>query len=148
MAITNDAVFEGQKTSKSPFTPSNATLGTSTVLTSIIDDEGAPTISIDDVSVNESAGTMTFMVSVSRVTASAVTFNYATSNGTATAGSDYVAIGSSAAGSIACGNDVDDDHGQYNNDYFKEGRNFNVTLSNVSSNVDIAGRFGRCRYDQ
>lgn len=53
-----------------------------------------PTLSINDVSVTEgNAGTSTatFTVTLSAAAASAVTVNYATANGTATAGTDYVA---------------------------------------------------------
>jgi hypothetical protein len=52
-----------------------------------------PTLSIDDVSLNEgNAGTSTatFTVTLSAAAAASVTVNYATANGTATAGTDYV----------------------------------------------------------
>jgi len=53
-----------------------------------------PLVSVSDVSVNESAGTMTFTVTRSNVAMGAFTVDYATSNGTALAGSDYApAIG-------------------------------------------------------
>ena len=41
--------------------------------------------------VNEAAGTMTFTVTLSTASGLPVSVNYATSNGTATAGSDYTA---------------------------------------------------------
>jgi serine protease len=59
----------------------------------IVNDDG-PTLSIADVSVTEgNAGTklMNFTVSLSQASGSPVTYNIATANGTATAGSDYVA---------------------------------------------------------
>jgi hypothetical protein len=49
----------------------------------------ATTLSINDVTVNENAGTATLQVCLSALSASQVTVNYATSDGTATAGSDY-----------------------------------------------------------
>ncbi|MCR9254550.1 MAG: hypothetical protein NXI16_00450 [Alphaproteobacteria bacterium] len=55
----------------------------------IIDDDGAPTLSISDASVTEAdsfARTMTFTVSLSEAATSEVTVQYATSDGTATAG--------------------------------------------------------------
>ena len=58
------------------------------------DDSGPPSLSIGDVFVTEGntgTTTATFSVSLSWVASSPVTFNIATSNGSATAGSDYVA---------------------------------------------------------
>ncbi len=56
-----------------------------------------PSLSIDDVTVTEgNAGTVdaVFTVTLSAASTQTVTVNYATANGTATAGSDYTAIGS------------------------------------------------------
>jgi uncharacterized protein len=50
-----------------------------------------PGIAVSDVSVNEAAGTMTFTVTRTNVAAGAFTVAYATADGTATAGSDYMA---------------------------------------------------------
>ncbi|BAQ60477.1 alkaline phosphatase [Geminocystis sp. NIES-3708] len=50
------------------------------------------TLSINDVTVNEIAGTAIFTVSLSSPTPGDVTFNLATANNTATAGSDYTAV--------------------------------------------------------
>jgi hypothetical protein len=61
---------------------------------SILEDDGAPTISIADVTVGEGAtgaSVMTFTVSLSNASAGTVTVDYATSDGSATAGSDYTA---------------------------------------------------------
>ncbi|RVT83144.1 Calx-beta domain-containing protein, partial [Inhella crocodyli] len=57
----------------------------------IVDDDDAPALSVNDVTVNEAAGTVTFTVSLSSATGQTVTVNYGTANGTATAGSDYSA---------------------------------------------------------
>ncbi|MFO0121190.1 MAG: Ig-like domain-containing protein, partial [Inhella sp.] len=57
----------------------------------IVDDDAAPALSVNDVTVNEAAGTVTFTVSLSSATGQTVTVNYGTANGTATAGSDYSA---------------------------------------------------------
>jgi hypothetical protein len=59
----------------------------------ILNDDG-PTLSVGDVTISEgNSGTKlaTFTVSLSQVSASPVTYTIATANGTATAGSDYVA---------------------------------------------------------
>jgi len=50
-----------------------------------------PTISIDDVLVDESAGTVTLTVSLNHSSTQTVTVDYATANGVATSGSDYTA---------------------------------------------------------
>lgn len=58
------------------------------------DDAALPALSIDDVTVtegNSGSTTATFTVTLSAASASPVTLNYATANGTATAGSDYIA---------------------------------------------------------
>ncbi len=58
----------------------------------ILNDDGAPALSISDVSVTEgNSGTVNaaFTVSLSPASGQTVTVNYATANGTATAGSDY-----------------------------------------------------------
>ena len=54
---------------------------------------GQPALAIDDVAVGEDEGSAAFTVSLSEESATAVTVAYATSNGTATAGSDYTAAG-------------------------------------------------------
>jgi len=60
----------------------------------IVNDDAQPTLSIDDVSVNEGNSgttTATFTVSLSAASGQTVSVDYATADGTATAGSDYVA---------------------------------------------------------
>jgi hypothetical protein len=60
----------------------------------IIDNEGTPTISVNDVSVTEGdSGTVdaTFTVSLSNTSASQVTVDFATADGTASASNDYAA---------------------------------------------------------
>jgi hypothetical protein len=54
-------------------------------------DDPLPTLSINDVTVNESDGTATFTVSLSSPSSFPVTVNYSTADGTATAGNDYTA---------------------------------------------------------
>ena len=60
----------------------------------ITDDEGAPTLSIDDATVIEASGAVAeFTVTLSAVSAQAVTVAYATADGTAVAASDYTTTG-------------------------------------------------------
>ena len=67
---------------------SNATIAVSSTMVSIIDDEA--TISINDITVSESANTATLTVTVQGpMMAANLDVDYATANGTATAGTDY-----------------------------------------------------------
>jgi len=72
----------------------NATITDAQGQGTIIDDDGAPAISINDATVVEGdSGTTTasFIVSLSSPSGQTVTVDYATQDGTATAGSDYTA---------------------------------------------------------
>ncbi|MBI3364797.1 MAG: DUF11 domain-containing protein, partial [Ignavibacteriae bacterium] len=75
--------------------PSNATIADGQGIGTILNDDSQPTISLNDISVNEgNAGTTNaiFTVTLSQVSAQTVTVNFATVNGTATvANNDYVA---------------------------------------------------------
>ena len=67
--------------------PTNATLGDAQGVGTILDDDG-PTISVNDVTTSES-GDAVFEVTLSAASLQEVRVQYATSGGTATAGSDY-----------------------------------------------------------
>ena len=70
----------------------HATLGTATGTVTITDNDPAPTISINDVSTSSENATSTNLVAtLSAASGKAITVDFATSNGTATAGSDYTA---------------------------------------------------------
>jgi uncharacterized protein (TIGR03437 family) len=74
-------------------TDANSANDSSTSTTLIV--ELTPNLSINDVSLNEGnsgSTTFTFTVTLSPASSQTVTVNYATANGTATAGSDYAAI--------------------------------------------------------
>ena len=92
---TNDIISEpSENITLGAATPQNVApvVGTGT----IIDNDGTPSLSVNDVSVNEAAGTATFTVTLSNPSASTVTVGYNTSNGSAVAGSDFT----SASGSL------------------------------------------------
>ena len=74
--------------------PTNATIGTGTGVGTITNDDTAPSLSINDVSVNESAGTAQFTVTLSPASGKTVSVNYATSDVDTTADTDYTAIAS------------------------------------------------------
>ena len=96
-SIVNDTLDEANETVI--VTLSNAvgaTLGSDDEHTYTINDNDAkPSLSIADVSGNETAGNRQFTVTLSAASGLAVTVNYATSNGTATAGADYTATSGS-----------------------------------------------------
>jgi hypothetical protein len=95
VAVNGDTLIEADETFVVNLSgPSNATIGTAQGVGTIIDNEAKPALSINDASVTEgNTGTSTasFTVRLSAASTQTVTVNYATSDGTATAGSDYVA---------------------------------------------------------
>ncbi|RLE36850.1 hypothetical protein DRJ23_06755, partial [Candidatus Acetothermia bacterium] len=68
----------------------NATIGDSQGVGTILDDDGTPSIAIDDVTVTE-GDSATFTLTLSNPSATPITVDYATSDGTAVAGADYTA---------------------------------------------------------
>ena len=87
----DDVISEGDETiTLSAGTPQNAApvVGTGT----IVDNDGAPTLHISGPAiVDEAAGTVTYTVTLSHPSAGTVTVDYASADGSATAGSDYTA---------------------------------------------------------
>ena len=67
----------------------NATVGRGTATGTIIDDDGPAHLYVDDPSTRESSGELTFTVRLSPTPDNAVTVDYATADGSATAGTDY-----------------------------------------------------------
>ena len=99
LPTTDDALDEANETvivslgsiSGGGFEAIAANPASNSVTTTIIDNDPTPSLVINNVSVNEAAGTMTFTVTLSAASGQSVSVNYATGNGTATAGSDYTA---------------------------------------------------------
>jgi uncharacterized repeat protein (TIGR01451 family) len=95
--IVNDVVFEGPENFTATLSaPScGVALGVpATETVTIIDGQTQPTLSINNVSQaegNAGSSNFVFTVTLSGQSAQTVTVNYATANGTATAGSDYTA---------------------------------------------------------
>ncbi len=114
VVIANESLFEGNETYtlalSSLVAIGNVTLppGTATATGTITNDDDAPTITISAPSVTEgnppTNPPLSFVVSLSTASGLPVNFNYATNGaaGTATAGTDYTAI-ASTAGSIPAG---------------------------------------------
>jgi len=94
--VAGDAVFELDETFFVNLTnPTNATLADGQAQATIQNDDGAPTLSIDDVSRSEgNAGTTGFVFTVTMLGSSSqtVTVQARTADGSAEAGSDYTAL--------------------------------------------------------
>jgi Ca2+-binding RTX toxin-like protein len=127
-------------------TPVNAKLAQTSAMVSIIDDEAVvetPQLFVDDVVVDEKAGTATFVVMLGGRTGessnSTVKVNYATSNGTALAGSDYTA--KSGVLDFAPGQSVQTVVVDIADDAVAEGKEFfNLTLSNAINAAIFDGK--------
>ena len=73
----------------------NATISDAQGVGTITDNDGGPSLSINDVTVPEGTGvttTATFTITLSATSGQTVTVDYATANGTATAPSDYASV--------------------------------------------------------
>jgi hypothetical protein len=92
VAIADDALNEASETfNVNLVTPTNATIADAQGVGTITNNDTPPSVSINDIVVNEATGNATFTVSLSAASGQTVTVNYATSDGTAIAGSDYTA---------------------------------------------------------
>ncbi|HYO77919.1 MAG TPA: Calx-beta domain-containing protein, partial [Thermoanaerobaculia bacterium] len=93
--VTGDMIAEADETFFVNLTgATDATIADNQALGTILNDEAVPTVAINDISLAEgNAGTtnFTFTVTLSGASATDVTVNYTTANGTATAGVDYAA---------------------------------------------------------
>ena len=95
VAVTGDTTPEANETFTVTLSnPTNATLGATTTSTGTITNDDNLTVSITDATVTEGDSGTTdavFTVTLSSAALAALTVNFATANGTATAGSDYTA---------------------------------------------------------
>lgn len=95
VVVNGDVINEADETfSVTLSNPSNAQVGTATAIGTILNDDPLPELSINNVSIVEgNSGTKnaTFTVGLSSVSGQTVSVNYATSDGSATSGTDYLA---------------------------------------------------------
>jgi hypothetical protein len=138
---TGDTVDEPNETV--PLTISNlANTASATGIGTILDND-PPAISINDVTVDESAGVATFTISLSSAATANVTVSYRTNNaGTAIAPGDFTAVGNTTVtflpGEISKTISVT----IVNDTSVEPSESFNVTLSNQSANATLADATG------
>ena len=142
--IIGDTVIEGNETFVVNLSsPVNASVGTSQGTGTIADDDGVASLSIGDTSVTEgNSGTTNaiFTVTLSGTSSQTVTVNYATSDGTAAAGSDYTAT--SGTLTFPPGTTTQTLSVPVIGDTLVEGNEFfNVTLNNAT-NANIGDSLG------
>jgi hypothetical protein len=90
--VVGDTLDEPHETySLNLFNPSGATLGDARGVGTILDNDPAVSLSVDDVSASEGSGRLTFVVSLSAESGKVITVGYATGDGSATAPDDYAA---------------------------------------------------------
>jgi hypothetical protein len=150
--IANDTALEiSESFTLNLSSPVGATIGTGSVTSAIVDDgralpgggvanDDTPALSVDDVVVNEAAGTATFTVSLNSAAGVPVTVSFGTASGSATAGLDFTAQSGSLT--FAPGVTSQTISVPLNNDtLFEGGETFSVTLS-AASNATIADATG------
>ena len=106
--ITNDTTAERAEIfTVELYSPANATIAKSVGTATIIDNDapaGTPVVTVSDLVIDEASGEASVVITLDRPSASTVSMNYATVNGSAVAGSDYLATSGSisfAAGETA-----------------------------------------------
>ncbi|MEL4895929.1 Calx-beta domain-containing protein [Crocosphaera sp. Alani8] len=139
--INPDALFEGDESFEvvlSNLVGEAVLENGGTGIVTIIDDDPAPVpISINDIVVSEQDGTATFTVSLSEAINQEFTIDYATSDGTATAGSDYTATSGTltfAANSTSQTVTID----ILDDSELDPNESFTISLSNPSANEVVA----------
>ena len=143
--ITNDTVAELTETFNVNLSAAvNATIGDSQGVATIADDDGAPTFSINDVTVNEGAGTVTFTVTKSGATALTTTVDYAVAPNSAVTPGDYAAGTSALTGTLSFASGVTTQTivlSITDDAVFELSESFNVNLS-APTNAAIADNLG------
>ena len=94
VAMTDDALAEDDETVLLDLSsPTNASIADAQAVGTILNDDADPTASVADVTVDETAGQATFTVSLSGASGRETAVDYATTDGSATAGEDYTTVG-------------------------------------------------------
>ncbi len=144
--IVDDNLAEATETfTLTATTTAGATANPDAVGTASITDNDTPAFSINDVTVNEGAGTITFTVSLSNPSATATTVHYDTTPGTATTPADYAAGLDALSGTLTFAPNVTSQTITLNvaNDTVYEGaESLNVSLSAATGGAVIADALG------
>jgi CSLREA domain-containing protein len=143
ISVNGDTAFEGNET----FTVdgSNVTNGSftdSSGLGTITNDDAQPTATIGNVTQNElNAGTSTFSfpVTLSNPSGSSTTINYSTADGSATAGSDYVAVVSGSITILAGSTSGNIDITVNGDTTFEPNETFTVTITSPGALIGGTG---------
>ncbi|MGQ4649173.1 Calx-beta domain-containing protein [Lyngbya aestuarii] len=137
--ITDDAIDELDETFTVQLSNAvNATIDDAEGVATITDNDLPPNLSIDDVTVDEAAGTATFTVTLDQASGQDVTVDFATNPGTALDGEDYT--GSNGTLNIAAGETTAQITVDITDDAIDElDETFTVQLSNaVNATIDDA----------
>ncbi|HEX5096575.1 MAG TPA: Calx-beta domain-containing protein, partial [Acidimicrobiia bacterium] len=138
--VLNDTLNEADEMFTLTLSNTTLALNDATAAGTITDDDAEPTVSIGDAGAPEGDGTVSFTVSLSALSGQEVDVDYATTDGTALAGSDYVAATGTAvipAGSASTTIDVTvTDDTTYEND---EGFTIEISSPFNASIVDAQG---------
>ena len=143
LSVLTDNLYEGvtESFSVNLTSLSKATTSTTTGIVNITDSDNRPTISISDASADESASQILLNVTLSHRSVETISFDYATSNNTATAGSDYTArTGNLSFSPLETSRNIAI---SLNEDGLVEGNEtFNVNLSNPNNALSITDSNG------
>jgi Calx-beta domain len=91
--VLGDTMTEGTETfAVNLSAPVNATIADAQGVGTIYDNEGPPSLVVTDVTGPEANGSLSFCVLLTNANSSPVSIDYATADGTATAGTDYTAV--------------------------------------------------------
>jgi len=93
VTVNGDVLAEASETFRVDLSnATNATIADGQGTGTIQNDEDVPLASVNDVTVSEAAGTVTFTIALSKQSTQPVTVDHATADGTAAAGSDYTSV--------------------------------------------------------
>lgn len=152
LPVLDDTTFEGDEDFTIDLSNEvNGVLGTSTGTATITDDDGAPGVSIADAGTpegNTATKKLNLLVSLTNPTTEDISVDFATSNQTATAGSDYVADAGTVT--ILAGDTLGQVQVTINGDStFEADETLTVTLSSVAgtATLDTAISTGTIRND-
>ena len=131
---TDDNIVEPSETVEITIdTVSNGTIGGANTATVTIADDDTATVAIDDVTVNEADGNAVFTVTLTGDVQGGFTFDFATADGTALAGSDYTTTSGSGTFNGTDGETVTITVPITNDTVVEPSEDFVVNLTNLSN---------------